>query len=97
MHGSTFEIGTSDPASIERVVFVRPMAVTHQTDTEQRVIQLSFTRGATTLSVTAPDGRVYPYGAGGGHTHAIAGRGYYMLFILNSAGVPSKAKFVRLR
>lgn len=96
LHGSSFEIGTSDPASIERVVFVRPMAVTHQTDTQQKVIQLSFTRGATTLSVTAPDGRVYPYGAGGSHTHAIAGRGYYMLFILNSAGVPSKAKFIRL-
>jgi len=33
----------------------------------------------------------------GGHTHAIAGRGYYMLFILNTAGAPSKAKFIRLR
>jgi len=98
LHGSTFEIGTADPCDISSVVMVRPMAVTHQTDTEQRVIQLSYTpSGATTLSVTAPDGRVYPYGAGGGHTHAIAGRGYYMLFILNNSGVPSVAKFIRLR
>lgn len=52
--------------------------------------------GPTTISVTAPDGRVYPYGAGGGHTHAVAGRGYYMLFLLNTAGVPSRAKFIRL-
>ena len=96
LHGSTFEVGTANPGDITNVVLVRPMAVTHSTDTEQRVIQLSFTPGATTLSVTAPDGRVYPYGAGGGHTHAIAGRGYYMLFILNSAGVPSEAKFIRL-
>jgi hypothetical protein len=96
LHGSVFEVGTANPGDITNVVLVRPMAVTHQTDTEQKVIQLSFTPGATTLSVTAPDGRVYPYGAGGGHTHAIAGRGYYMLFILNSAGVPSKAKFIRL-
>lgn len=98
LHGSTFEIGTSNPADIEQVVLVRPMAVTHQTDTEQRVLRLAppTVTGTTTISVTAPGGWVYPYGAGGGHTHAIAGRGYYMLFILNTAGVPSKAKFIRL-
>ena len=96
-HGSTFDIGTSNAAGIDRVVLVKPMAVTHQTDTEQRVIRLSHTvTGPNTLSVTAPDGRVYPYGAGGGHTHAIAGRGYYMLFLLNTAGVPSRARFIRL-
>ena len=97
LHGSTFQVGTSNPADIDRVVMVKPMAVTHQTDTEQRVIRLSHTvTGPTTISVTAPDGRVYPYGAGGGHTHAIAGRGYYMLFLLNTAGVPSRARFIRL-
>ena len=97
MHGSTFDVGTSDPMSIDRVVMVKPMAVTHQTDTEQRVIKLVHAvTGPSTISVTAPDGRVYPYGAGGGHTHAIAGRGYYMLFLLNTTGVPSRAKFIRL-
>jgi Galactose oxidase-like, Early set domain len=97
LHGSTFTVGTSNPASIDRVVMVKPMAVTHQTDTEQRVIRLEHTvSGPSSLSVIAPDGRVYPYGPGGGHTHAIAGRGYYMLFLLNTAGVPSRAKFIRL-
>ncbi len=97
LHGSTFVVGTSNAASVDRVVLVKPMAVTHQTDTEQRVIRLVHTvTGPSTISVTAPDGRVYPYGAGGGHTHAIAGRGYYMLFLLNTAGVPSRAKFIRL-
>ena len=97
LHGSTFEIGTADPGDIEQVVLVRPMAVTHHTDTEQRVIRLAtpIVTGAATLTVTAPDMRVYPYGSGG-HTHAIAGRGYYMLFIINNAGVPSRAKFIRL-
>ena len=99
LHGSTFEIGTADPCDISRVIMVRPMAVTHQTDTEQRILQLTFTKsGPTTLSVTAPDGRVYPYGGiAGGHSHSIASRGYYMLFILNNSGVPSVAKFIRLR
>ena len=97
MHGSTFDVGTSDPMSVDRVVMVKPMAVTHQTDTEQRVIRLVHTvTGPSTIRVTAPDGRVYPYGVGGGHTHAIAGRGYYMLFLINTAGVPSRAKFIRL-
>jgi hypothetical protein len=96
-HGDTFTVGTSNAAAIDRVVLVKPMAVTHQTDTEQRVIRLAHAvTGPTTLSVTAPDGRVYPYGAGAGHTHAIAGRGYYMLFLINTDGVPSRAKFIRL-
>lgn len=97
LHGSTFEIGTAQAADIDKVVLVRPMAVTHQTDAEQRVLSLtSSLTDPTTLSVTAPDGRIYPYAGGGGHTHVTAARGYYMLFILNSSGVPSEAKFVRL-
>jgi hypothetical protein len=96
LHGSTFTVGTSNPTSIDRVVMVKPMAVTHQTDTEQRVIRLQHTVSGGALSVTAPDARVYPYGAGGGHTHALAGRGYYMLFLINTAGVPSRAKFIQL-
>lgn len=35
-HGSTFTIETPEAADIAKVVLVRPMAVTHQTDTERR-------------------------------------------------------------
>jgi hypothetical protein len=97
LHGSTFQIGTAQAADIAKVVMVRPMAVTHQTDAEQRVLSLPWLlTSTTTLSVTAPDGRIFPYAGGGGHTHVTAPRGYYMLFIVDSSGVPSKAKFVRL-
>lgn len=97
LHGSTFQIGTAQAPDIAKVVLVRPMAVTHQTDAEQRVLSLSWSlTNPTTLSVTAPDGRVFPYAGGGGHTHVTAPRGYYMLFILNNDGVPSEAKFIRL-
>jgi hypothetical protein len=97
LHGSTFEIGTAQAPDIAKVVMVRPMAVTHQTDGEQRVLSPSWSlTSPTTLSVTAPDGRIFPYAGGGGHTHVTAPRGYYMLFIINSSGVPSQAKFVRL-
>ena len=56
-HGATFEIETPNAAEIAKVVLVRPMAVTHQTDSEQRVIQLtSSISGANTLSAVAPNG-----------------------------------------
>jgi PKD repeat protein len=51
---------------------------------DQRMVRMSFTPGSDQLTVTAP-----PNGN-------IAPPGYYMLFILNSAGVPSLAKFVQL-
>jgi hypothetical protein len=60
------------------------MAVTHQTDTEQRVIQMQFTRVGTMLKVQAPNHH-YP--------HGMAARGCYMLFIVNSRGVPSEGRF----
>lgn len=87
-HGNGFTIETPNASDIEKVVLARPMAVTHQTDSEQRVIPLSFTQtGPTTLNATAPNGW---------HPHAMAPRGYYMLFILNGDGVPSLAKFILL-
>ena len=51
---------------------------------EQRLVGLSYTVGSGVLNVTSP-----PNGN-------IAPPGYYMLFVLNTAGVPSVARFVRL-
>ena len=87
-HGSIFVIETPDADAITKVVLVRPMAVTHQTDTEQRIIQCSFAKtGATQISAVTPNGI---------HPHAIAPRGYYMVFILNANGNPSEGKFIHL-
>ena len=88
-HGSYFTIGTPEAADIAKVVLVRPMAVTHQTDSEQRVIELLplVHLNPTTLGLTAPDG---------GHPHPIAPKGHYMLFVINNAGIPSVAKWVYL-
>lgn len=87
-HGQQFTIQTSQASQITKVVLVRPMAPTHNTDTEQRVVQLLFNvTGANSLAATAPNGW---------HPHATAPRGWYMLFILNADGVPSEAKFIQL-
>jgi hypothetical protein len=87
-HGSTFVIKTKEPCEIAKVVLMRPTACTHNTDTEQRAIQCTFAKtGASAISAVAPDGI---------HPHAMAPRGYYMLFILNAKGVPSEGKFIHL-
>jgi hypothetical protein len=83
-YGQAFQIQTQDAASVQSVVLVRPGAQTHAFDMDQRLVRMSFTPGSDQLTVTAP-----PNGN-------IAPPGYYMLFILNAAGVPSHAKFVQL-
>jgi galactose oxidase-like protein len=83
-YGTTFQVQTPIAADIASVVLVRPGAPTHAFDMEQRLVGLTYTRGLGVLNVTAPpNGNVAP-------------PGYYMLFILNSAGVPSVASFVQV-
>ena len=83
-YGASFQIPTTNPADIASVVLVRPGTPTHAFDMEQRLVELPFTSAGGLLTATAPpNGNVAP-------------PGYYMLFILNSAGVPSVASFVRL-
>lgn len=86
-HGQTFQVESPEAADIQKVVLVRPMAVTHQTDTEQRVLDVDFRRSGTTLTASAPNHH---------HPHGAAPRGYYILFILNASGVPSEGTFVFL-
>ena len=89
-HGATFTIESPDAAEITRVVLVRPMAITHQTDTEQRVLEMPYIHDhahPTTLSLVAPHG---------GHPHSIAPQGYYMMFAINLRGTPSVATWIYL-
>ena len=83
-YGNPFTVQTPDAAAISQVVLVRPGVPTHAFDQDQRLVGLSFTAGNGTLTVTAP-----PNGN-------IAPPGYYMLFILNTSGVPSVAQMVQL-
>jgi hypothetical protein len=53
-------------------------------DFDQRFINLSFTASSKTLNVTMPVNA------------NTAPPGYYMLFVFNSAGVPSVAKIIKL-
>ena len=83
-YASAFQVQTPDAATISSVVLVRAGAVTHAFDMDQRLVGLNFTAGSGVLNVTSPPNT------------SIAPPGYYLLFILNSSGVPSVAQFVQL-
>jgi hypothetical protein len=83
-YGDPFQVQTPDAASISTVVLMRNGACTHSFNTDQRYVGLSFTTGSGVLNATAP-----PNGN-------IAPPGYYMLFLLNNAGVPSVAQMVQI-
>ena len=83
-YGQSFSVVTPQAADISRVALVRAGATTHATNFEQRYLNLAFTRGSGALTVTAP------------RSAKRAPPGYYMLFLLDSRGVPAVASFIRL-
>src|SRR5258708_3538359 len=83
-YNSAFQVQTPDAASITSAVLIRAGAVTHSFDMDQRLVGLVFTAGSGVLNLTSPP------------NSNIAPPGYYLLFILNSSGVPSVAQFVQL-
>jgi hypothetical protein len=76
----------SDSAGLERAVLMAPGAATHAFDMNQRHVELELLDRAKGrgLNVAAPP------------SDAVAPPGYYMLFLLDDAGVPSVASWVRL-
>jgi hypothetical protein len=80
-YGATFTITTPQAATIAKVAIMRPGAVTHHTDTEQRYIELAKAPpSGTTLTVTmlpATDA-------------SLVTPGYYMVWIIDNAGIPCK-------
>jgi hypothetical protein len=83
-YGSNFFVGTPDATTISSVSLIRTGAVTHFFDQNARYLPLTFTQGSGGLNVTAPVNA------------NLAPPGYYMLFLVNSAGVPSIAPFVQV-
>ena len=82
--GTTLNIETPDAATVQRVSLVKLGSVTHSVDMDQRFLNLPFTRTGGTLQATLP--------ANVNQTPP----GYYMIFVINGAGVPSEAKIVRI-
>ncbi|MFI5542160.1 discoidin domain-containing protein [Streptomyces sp. NPDC051815] len=79
--GASLTVGTDSP--VASFVLMRAAAATHSTDNDQRRVPLSATPAGTgtyTVSIPSDTGVVLP--------------GNYMLFALDSQGVPSVARFL---
>jgi hypothetical protein len=83
-YGTNFFVGTLDAASIQSAVLIRTGAVTHFFDQNTRYVPVTFQQTTGGLTLTAPASAL------------LAPPGYYMLFLVNSNGVPSIASFVQI-
>jgi hypothetical protein len=84
--GTAFDItATAAPKrTIAGAVLIAPGAVTHGNDMHQRFIKLPVRVDGDRISATVPD------------SAALVPPGYYMLFVVDSQGVPSVASFVHI-
>jgi hypothetical protein len=79
-------VSATSERPIVRATLLAPAAVTHAVDMNQRVLELPLSVGPTgDLTVTMPS------------TAGAAPPGDYMLFLLNDRGVPSVARWIRVR
>ena len=83
-YGQSFFVGTPNATSISQVTFIALGSVTHGFNMGQHISRPSFSQATGGLNVTAPSNP--------NNTPP----GYYMLFILNSNGIPSVAKIVQI-
>lgn len=70
---------------IVKARLMRPSAVTHSTDVEQRSIALELSTDKDSVTVGVPKDRT------------LVPPGWYMLFVTNAMGVPSEAKWIHVR
>ncbi|MFD9796112.1 galactose oxidase-like domain-containing protein [Streptomyces sp. NPDC059070] len=73
---------TQHPERIAKARLMRPSAVTHTTDVEQRSIDLRLTKDANSVTVEVPRDK------------ALVPPGWYMVFVTDTEGTPSEAKWL---
>ena len=83
-YGQSFQMSTSGK-SIARVTMIKLGAVTHARNFDQNFNELFFTSNGSTLTVTTPS------------EPAWATPGHYMLFAIDTDGVPSIAKIIKVQ
>ncbi|MFE3591113.1 galactose oxidase-like domain-containing protein [Streptomyces niveus] len=75
---------TKDAASLKSARLLRPSAVTHVTDVEQRSIALDMEKTADGIEVTVPE------------NSALVPAGWYMMFVTDDKGTPSEGVWVEV-
>jgi hypothetical protein len=82
--GGTGTFTSRHASSVENVRLIRPSASTHVTDVDQRSVALEYKASGDRLTVTVPKNR------------NLVPSGWYMLFVTDDQGTPSKAQWVRV-
>lgn len=83
-YASTMTLQTPDAANIVSVALTDLGSNTHRQDMDQRYVPLSFTQANGSLAVQSPA------------NPNIAAPGFYMLWLVNSSGVPSIAQMIQV-
>ncbi|ROQ71636.1 DUF1929 domain-containing protein [Streptomyces sp. NBC_01260] len=82
--GATAMFTTNQASTIRSAKLMRPSAVTHVTDTDQRSVALDLKKTDGGISVTVPENR------------ALVPSGWYMLFVTDDKGTPSEGTWVEV-
>ncbi|MER7677722.1 galactose oxidase-like domain-containing protein [Streptomyces sp. NPDC096934] len=82
--GGSATFASPDASSVRAARLIRPSASTHVTDVDQRSIALDFRTTARGITVTVPENR------------NLVQSGWYMLFVTDGRGTPSKARWIRV-
>jgi PKD repeat protein len=83
-YGGNIFVGTPDASTISQVNVIRLASVTHSFNQDQRIVHLSFSTTTGGLNITAPANA------------NLAPPGFYLLFLVNSNGVPAIGQFIQL-
>ncbi|MFF2020969.1 galactose oxidase-like domain-containing protein [Streptomyces sp. NPDC058171] len=82
--GGSATFTTRDSSTVKSARLMRPSASTHVTDIDQKSIALDVKKGEGSVTVTVPKNR------------NLVQSGWYMLFVTDDRGTPSKAQWVRV-
>ncbi|MDO0933424.1 kelch motif-containing protein [Streptomyces sp. DG2A-72] len=82
--GGTGTFTSQHASTVKKVRLIRPSASTHVTDVDQRSIALDHKVSGGKITVTVPKNR------------NLVQSGWYMLFVTDDQGTPSKAQWVRV-
>jgi hypothetical protein len=83
-YGGQYSLSTTQASALTSAVLVRPAAVTHSSDSNQRLVELGMTTTSGGINVSVPQ------------NPNLTPPGWYMLFVLDSSGVPSVASWVHV-
>jgi Domain of unknown function (DUF1929)/Glyoxal oxidase N-terminus len=86
LYGEEVQVDCDSGEEVAMSTLVRPSSVTHSLNTDQRCLGLEITKtNKNSISVKMPQEPI------------LAPQGYYMLFIVNTAGRPSRSVMIRIR